>query len=98
MILVLGSVAIQKGKITQALAVSQEHVMRSRTEPGCIAHAVHQDCENPNRLVFIEEWEDQASLQRHFKVSESGAFVKALAAMAVEPPSMAIYEATQVRV
>jgi hypothetical protein len=54
MIIVLGSVVVREGRVNEALSLSQEHVARSRAEPGCIAHAVHQDAENPLRLVFIE--------------------------------------------
>ena len=54
MIVVTGSVTARKDSFDEILCVSQEHVYRSRTEPGCIAHAVHVDCENPLRLVFFE--------------------------------------------
>ena len=97
MILVLGNVVARKGRSAEALALSQEHVARSRTEPGCIAHAVHQDTENPQRLVFVEQWASQAALWDHFKVPASRAFGKALAGLAESTPSMAIYEATPVQ-
>lgn len=96
MILVLGSFIAKEGQLPEALALSREHVARSRAEPGCISHGVHQDAERPNRLVFVEEWMDQASLQEHFRVPASRAFGKALAALAVEPPSIVLYEATKV--
>jgi quinol monooxygenase YgiN len=47
-------------------------------------------------LVFVEEWADQAALQQHFKVAESRVFAKELSALAAEPPSMVIYNATAV--
>jgi quinol monooxygenase YgiN len=95
MILVLGSVLIQDGQFAEALRLSREHVLRSRAEPGCISHAVHQDTENPQRLVFVEEWSDQAALTQHFKVPASGQFVKALGGLAAQAPTMTIYEARQ---
>jgi len=98
MILVLGDVVTREGRTAEALALSLEHVVRSRQEPGCVAHAVHQDSENPRRLVFVEQWATQEALWEHFKVPASRTFSKALAALAEQPPSMAIYEATQVRV
>jgi len=55
MILVPGSVVVAEGCYAEALTLSEEHVARSRAEPGCIAHAVHQDTENPQRLVFVEQ-------------------------------------------
>ena len=93
MILVIGSVIAQEGRLAEVLAVSQEHVLRSRAEPGCISHAVHQDTENLSRLVFVERWADQAALWAHFKLAESRAFAKALAAMAVGMPDMALFDA-----
>jgi len=97
MIIVLGSVVAKEGRLNEALSLSQEHVARSRVEPGCIAHAVHQDTENASRLVFVEQWANQAALWEHFKVPASRAFARALAALAQEEPSMAICEATQVQ-
>jgi len=94
MIVVLGHVVAKEGCYAEALALSQEHVARSRAEPGCIAHAVHQDMENPLRLVFVEQWESKAALWDHFKVPASRAFAKALAGLAVEAPSMSLFDAT----
>ena len=98
MILVIGSVIVRDAGFDQALALSQEHVARSRTEPGCLAHAVHIDAENPLRLVFVEQWADAPALAQHFKVPASRAFAKALSGLAVEAPAMAVYEAAQVAV
>lgn len=97
MVLVIGSVVVRDGQLAEAIALSREHVARSRTEPGCKAHSVHQDTENPNRLVFVEQWSDQAALAEHFKVPASRSFVKALAALATTAPSMSVYEATELR-
>ena len=97
MILVIGSVIAQSGRIHEALGLSQEHVARSRTEPGCIAHAVHIDAENPKRLVYVEQWADQAALARHFQIPASRDFVRTLAGLATQAPSLSIYEATQLQ-
>lgn len=95
MIVVLGHVVAKADGYTQALALSQAHVVRSRAEPGCVAHAVHQDTENPLRLVFVEQWASQEALWEHFRVPASREFAKALAGLAAEPPAMAMYEATE---
>jgi quinol monooxygenase YgiN len=97
MILVLGSVLVKEGGVAEALALSQEHVGRSRAEPGCIAHAVHIDAENPSRLVFVEQWSSEAALWDHFKVPASRAFARALAGLATEAPGMSVYSATSVQ-
>jgi len=94
MILVLGHVTARPEHFAEVLSLSREHVERSRAEPGCIAHAVHRDTENPLRLVFVEKWSDMAALQQHFRVPASREFGKALAALAAESPGLEIHEAS----
>src|SRR5450631_4741304 len=80
MIVVTGSVTAREDTLGEVRKLSLEHVHRSRKEPGCISHAVHVDCENPLRLVFIEQWTDRAALLAHFAVPASRNFVRAAAA------------------
>ena len=75
------------------LAVSV--LIGSRTEPGCISHAVHVDCENPLRLVFFEQWADRAALLAHFAVPASRDFVRSLQARAESATTIELYEATR---
>ena len=96
MIIVTGSVVAKQGHLSEALALSLEHVRRSRTEAGCVSHAVHQDVENPSRLVFVEEWSDHAALAAHFAVPASRAFAKALNGLAVGTPKLDVFEAKRV--
>ncbi|HSW26529.1 MAG TPA: putative quinol monooxygenase [Burkholderiaceae bacterium] len=98
MVIVLGSIVARPDTFAEVLKLSQEHVTRSRREPGCVSHAVHQDTEETRRLVFVEEWADRAALAEHFKVAESRAFVKALSALVSEPPRITVYDATLVQV
>src|ERR1700681_1695205 len=82
MIVVTGSVTTRQDSFNEARRLSLEHVHRSRREQGCISHAVHIDCENPLRLVFIEQWADRATLAAHFAVPASRNFVAALGSLA----------------
>lgn len=98
MIIVTGSILARDDTVDALLALSLEHVRRSRTEPGCVSHAVHRDVEEPRRLVFVEQWADRAALAAHFAVPASLGFVEAAAGLAAEPPVIRVYEATAVRV
>jgi quinol monooxygenase YgiN len=93
MIIVTGSITATADTFDQLRALSLEHVHRSRTEPGCLLHSVHQDVENPLRLVFLEHWQDRDSLDTHFRVPASGEFVTKASALAAGAASMQIYEA-----
>src|SRR3954466_2349055 len=96
MIVVTGSVTARPDSFDQVRKLSLEHVQRSRGEPGCLSHAVHVDCENPLRLVFVEEWESREALLTHFAVPESRAFVKSARALAVEASPIAIFDANRI--
>ncbi len=97
MIIVTGTALARADSFEEALSLASEHVLRSRTEPGCLSHAVHRDTEEPLRLHFLERWADMAALKAHFAVPASRAFAAALAQATAEPPSMAVYDATECR-
>ena len=96
MIVVTGSVTARPETLAEVRRVSLEHVRRSRSEPGCISHAVHVDCEDPLKLVFFELWADRAALAAHFAVPASRDFVRALQSLAAAATSMEIYESTKI--
>ena len=95
MIVVTGSVTAREDSLGEVRKLSLEHVHRSRREPGCISHAVHVDCENPLRLVFIEQWIDRAALLAHLAVPASRNFVRALQSLAAAAATIEIYDATR---
>src|SRR3982751_2226039 len=95
MILVTGSVVAREDSFAEILRLSLEHVRRSRQEPGCISHAVHVDCENELRLVFVEQWTDRAALLAHFAVPASRDFVRALQPLATSASTIELYRATR---
>jgi quinol monooxygenase YgiN len=95
MIVVTGSVTAREDSLGEISRLSLDHVHRSRGEPGCISHAVHVDCENPLRLVFVEQWADRAALLAHFAVPASRNFVRALQPLATAATTIEIYDATR---
>ena len=95
MIVVTGNVTARADSFEEVRRLSLAHVHRSRTEPGCISHAVHVDCENPLRLVFFEQWADRNALLAHFAVPASRDFVRALQSLASEATSIELYESTR---
>ena len=75
MILVTGAVTARPDSFEALLEASLAHVRRSRTEAGCLAHAVHVDAEDPLRLVFVERWADADALLTHFRQPGSAEFM-----------------------
>ena len=94
MLIVLGSVLARTDSVEEIRRIAQEHVARSRLEPGCLSHAVHADLDEPLRLVFIERWVDWDALRAHFKVPASATFVRDMGRLCAAPPEMTVYEAS----
>src|ERR1700741_2050283 len=94
-IIVTGSVTARPETFDEVRRLSLEHVRRSRTEPGCISHAVHIDCENSLRLVFFEKLADRPALLAHFALPASGDFVRSLQALAEAATTIELYDATR---
>jgi quinol monooxygenase YgiN len=88
MIVVLGRAVIRDGCMPEAQALCQQHVSRSRTEPGCVEHGYCVDGERPNRLVFVERWLSLEHLQAHRAVTKSRMFARELRRLASAPPAM----------
>ncbi len=97
MILVTGSLIAPQEHRHRILEISREHCARSRAEPGCIAHNVHEDCETPGRLVFVEYWSGMDTLQAHFQVPASREFVRELRQLTGIRPEMRLFEANEVQ-
>jgi quinol monooxygenase YgiN len=95
-IIITASFAAPPAKREEVIALCIEHSARSRAEPGCLSHHIHADCEDPARLFFHEEWQDEAAVAAHFAVPESGVFVKRLTALVGERLEIRIYRAVAV--
>ena len=91
MIIVWGAIEAKPEHRLEVQRLGLEHTERSRTEPGCLMHSIQIDVENDCRFVFYEQWQDRESLDAHFRVPESGAFVKAATALAVGKPDMQVF-------
>ena len=96
MILITGHVILTPEHRERMIALGAEHSARSRSEPGCLAHNCHIDVENPDRLMFVEEWESIERVAAHFAVPASGAFVAEMRALSPQPPVIRIYTADDI--
>jgi quinol monooxygenase YgiN len=80
-IVVTGRVQVPPGNRERFLEVATEMCRQSRQDPGCDGYRVYADLEQPDRYVFLEEWVDDAALQRHFAQPHTSAFMADLAGL-----------------
>ena len=95
MIIVTGTLHARPDTLAEVLALSREHVARSRAEPGCLEHGVAIDADDAMRLVFFERWADRHAIGAHLRLPASRAFGKAVAALVDQPPTLSMFDATE---
>jgi quinol monooxygenase YgiN len=88
MIVVVGRVQTDPQRREECVRVGQAVARASRAEAGCLAYAVHADTEDPNRVVFVEEWESQEALDAHFATEHVATFMAAIQATLAAPPEV----------
>ena len=88
MIVVVGRVRTDAGKRAELVRVGKAVAAASRLEPGCISYRLYEDTESENEFVFVEEWESDDALRRHFATSHVAVFMQAIRATIVAPPDV----------
>jgi quinol monooxygenase YgiN len=85
MIVVTGRVKVAPENHERFVPVATTMCASSREEAGCRGYRVYADLEQNDRYVFVEEWDDDESLQRHFAQSHTATFMQALIPLLAEP-------------
>ena len=97
MLVVTGRVQVPAERRDRFIEVATTMCAASRAEPGCSGYRVYADLEQPDRYVFVEEWEDEAALQLHFTQPHTGSFMSALGALLGEPADALFHEVASTR-
>lgn len=88
MIVVVGRVRTDAEKRADLVRIANALVTASRQDEGCISYRFYEDTEIANDFVFIEEWESDDALQKHFATPHIAEFMRTVPAALVAPPDV----------
>jgi quinol monooxygenase YgiN len=97
MIVVTGRVQVPAENRERFIEVATEMCRNSRAEVGCQGYRVYGDLEQADRYVFVEEWEDDEALQRHFGQPHTATFMEGLIPLLGEPADVLFHETASTR-
>ncbi len=60
---------VKPEKVQEFVGLCKKLVEASLKDEGCIDYGLYQDLENSGILTFLEEWEDEGSLDKHLNSS-----------------------------
>ena len=96
MIVVAGAVRVRPERRAEAVRVAVAMAEATRAEPGCLSYRFAADLGDPNTLLVFEEWEDDASLARHFETEHMASFRRAVPDLVAGPAAIRRYVVDQV--
>jgi quinol monooxygenase YgiN len=85
---VIGRVQTDADKRSDLIRIGQAVAAASREEDGCISYRLYEDTEAANEFVFVEEWDSNEALQRHFASPHIGEFMRLIPAAIVGSPDV----------
>jgi quinol monooxygenase YgiN len=62
---VIARIKVRPEMIEEAGRVLKGLVEPTRDEEGCLHYLLLRNKEDPTEFIFVEEWEDEAALERH---------------------------------
>lgn len=84
----------QSDKIDAALEACRTVRSHSVKEPGCERYDFFQSPDEPNIVVFVEEWTTRQDLEVHFQQDAFNEFAASIKDLVVSPPEIRIFEST----
>jgi quinol monooxygenase YgiN len=61
-----------------ALAAANQMSASSVAEPGCLDYRFWTSTSDPNSMLLLEQWQDQAALDLHLQSPHLGGFIEAI--------------------
>jgi quinol monooxygenase YgiN len=74
MVHVIATLTAKPEMKSELIGAAKECIVATRQEKGCIAYELFESTIDPNKLVFVEEWESAAYLPLHSKADHMKAF------------------------
>jgi quinol monooxygenase YgiN len=97
MIVVVGRVKSDAQRREELIRVAQALARASRDEQGCAGYRFYEDTEGEHDFVFVEEWENEEALQRHFRTSHIAEFMSSVRATLLAPPDVRFHTVASTR-
>lgn len=91
MIRIVARTVVQTYQKGEYLRLAKLLITESRKEAGCISYELYEDLHNPNVLTFMEEWSDQAAVDRHMATDHFRTLMSGIRPLCIGEPEIVMY-------
>lgn len=95
MILVLGTIRIPEGTLSEARPAMATMIAASRAEDGCLAYAYSLDVLDDGLIHVIEKWRDRAALNAHFESAHLAEWRRQFERLGITDRDLQLYEISE---
>lgn len=96
MLVIAGTISLDPTHRDAAITAAKEMMAATKQEPGCISYTFSADLVDPGEFRIFEEWQDQASLDAHFKAPHMAAFQAKMGGFGIRGMQVQRYEVSSV--
>ncbi len=73
-IIIVATIIAKEGKAELVRAELDKLIEPTRAEEGNVSYKIHQDLQNINKFVVIEEWKDEKAIKEHMATTHIKAY------------------------
>ena len=92
-VVVVGAFKAQPGKEDEALEAFKALVQPTHDEAGCTLYALHQGCDDPSRLAFVERWASREQLDAHLESDHVAEVLERVEELFGDSADIVVYDA-----
>jgi quinol monooxygenase YgiN len=92
MIALIAKIPIKEGKVDEAIEAIKALMVHVAKEEGTLMYTLNRDNSDPNTLIFLERYKDQAALDAHSSTPHFKEFFAKSAEFIAGRPEMTIME------
>lgn len=95
MIIVLGSARVRPEERDRLLGAVRDVVTATEHDEGCVSYQFAADVRDPDVIVSVEVWRDQAALDAHMEHAHTRTFIAAVSPLLDGEPTMQFHHTIQ---
>jgi quinol monooxygenase YgiN len=91
MIKVIAKNFFKEEKLDEVIDIAKQLVEKTRHESGNISYEVFQDIKDKSILTFVEEWQDEVSLNSHINSPHFKTLIPKISEFSIKESDMNVY-------
>jgi quinol monooxygenase YgiN len=94
-IIALGDISAQIPRLDEVRRVMRDTEQRVREQPGCVSYAFAEALDEPGHFLVVQEWQDLAALDGHYRSQAFADYQAAIAPLLVRDTDLRVSETAQ---